>query len=204
MKSLVALSGALVATLMLAAPAVADQKVLVAHWEWGTGPDNPYEVPVTTADWGFECVDPIWQGAYDGHANVWLWFEKGVDPNDPDAPWTHGMWVEEDIDYFSSEPNMGGIVVWGRTHVRRQMSDLDTSVDPHTWRENWTGNVFTVQAPRVGTHIYTVHFAGLKVTAWEDPPGSTIFHHDWENAVGNFWQHIDAEAVCAALGTEVK
>ena len=92
-------------TLALGAPAAADQKMLVAHWEWGTGPDNPYEQPVTTAEWGFECVDPIWHGAYDGHADVWLWFRKGVDTADPTAPWTHGLWVEEDIDYFSSQPN---------------------------------------------------------------------------------------------------
>ena len=50
--------GALLMTLALGAIGGGRSEELVAHWEWGTGPDNPYEQPVTTAEWGFECVDP--------------------------------------------------------------------------------------------------------------------------------------------------
>jgi hypothetical protein len=99
---------------------------------------------------------------------------------------------------------MGGIVVSGHTHVTRQLSDLDTSTDPPTWRENWTGNIIMVQAPHMGTHIFTQHAAGLKVTAWEDPTDPSGFAHDWAHAVGNYWEYVDPEALCAALGTELK
>jgi hypothetical protein len=98
MMRMAALGGALLLTVALAAPAAADQKVHVAHWEWGTGPDNAYEELVTGETSGFECERQIYHGAYDGTEDIWLWFKKGVDPTDPDAPWTHGVWVQEDID----------------------------------------------------------------------------------------------------------
>jgi hypothetical protein len=198
MKRMAALIGALLLTLVLAAPAAADQKVLVAHWEWGTTPDNAYEVPVTLATFEFECERQIYQGGYDGTGNVWFWFEKGVDPETD--PWTHGLWVEEDIDYFSSEPNMGGIVVSGHTKIVRHLSDFDP--DTGTWREKWNGNIIMVQAPHTGTHIFTEHFGGVRVMAWGDPASG--FGHDWEHAVGNYRAYIDPEALCAALGTELK
>ena len=74
----------------------------------------------------------------------------------------------------------------------------------HGPNPGWTGNIIMIQAPKVGTHIFTEHAAGLKVTAWEDPPGSTVLYHDWEHAVGNSWRYVDPEALCAAPGTEVK
>ena len=193
MRKLAALSGAVLLTLVLAAPAAAAQKVQVwddVHW---VGSE-----PVSIANhWPFECdPGPIYYN-WDATENLWLWFEKGAAPTDP---WIKGQYTNEGVDAFSELPDVGGLVASGKYKFTSHLSGFDPGPPP-TWLEQVTGKFWGIQIPGLGT---VFHESGnIRQTATETniDPLNPIEYVKLRQT-GN--ETFDAEALCGFFGFGVK
>jgi hypothetical protein len=155
MRTLAALCGALLLTLVMAAPAAALQKMLMedisGHYWW--------EEPVVGEYWGWECSEPIWFGG-EGTSMLWLWYENDVDPADitPDGRawhWVKGVIKDRGIMWIRDE---GGRQISGKVDSTTHMSDhhlgdpypfdvLFPDVDLETWKMTFTGKSMAIHVP---------------------------------------------------------
>jgi hypothetical protein len=208
MRKLAALSGALLLTLALAAPAAADQKVHVAQWS------GPYEFEGPVEWIGFECTGPLFFGFY-GRGDLWLWYpndlaEDEMFPEDRAWPWVKGLIKDRGTFYFSSEEDMGGTVLSGDFAYQTHQYDhhlgnpSDLANDPETWIAMQTGTDLNIKAPGYGT---VVHSSGnvvykMLVTEYNEYPEQDVFGDEGLRPFrGN--QTYDAEELCAFFGYEV-
>lgn len=212
MKRVTALSGALLLTLVLAAPAAANQKVWIADF---SGPYE-FEVPVAIADgWDFECSRQIYYGGY-GESNLWLWYQQGVDTADPDEympegrawPWIKGLNEVKGVDYFSSAPEMGGKVASGkfRTTTHNYDHHLGTPGDPNDlewWYEKSVGKNWGIQLPGYGTVFHESGNVIGQSTVVQQVPGpyDEVVWEEVRAWRGN--QTFDSEELCAFFGYDV-
>lgn len=211
MRKLAALSGALLLTLVLAAPAAANQKMWMPMF---SGP-YAFEEPVSIANgWDFECSGQIHYGGY-GEGNVWLWYPKGVDLTDPDEympdgvawPWIKGLSEVKGVDYFSSAPDMKGKVASGKFRTTTHMYDhhAGTPGDPDDlewWHETWVGKDWGLQLPGFGTVFHGSGNLKGKVTVIEQLPGpyDITEYVPLRDFRGN--QTFEVEELCAFFGYE--
>ena len=151
MKKLAVLCGALVLTLALAAPAVADQKVWIPEF---SGEETWVEEVSLSNGWDFECSKPIWyMGDFKG--NLWLWYPNSVDeadmmPEDEPWPWTRGMSKNKGVDTFASNEDFSGKVLRSTLRLTTQMYDHEINGNTETWKEKYTGKDWNLSAPGYG------------------------------------------------------
>lgn len=180
-------SGELLMAVLLALaalPAAADQRVHV----W----DNDIVFEEDTAAWGlFQCSGPVYHGILNGHEDLWLWFEKG----DP-LFWSHGQYVFEGSDYFSTQPSMGGNVISGPFKYIAHLSRHEAG-PPETWQEVVSGNFWNVHAPRFGSILHQT--LGLHQSTMVTPEG--LVYTVMKEAVGR--DLFDFEELCESLGYEL-
>jgi hypothetical protein len=206
MRRLAALGGAFLLTLVLAAPAAANQRVLMAPF---TGPYD-FETPVSIADgWDFECSGQIYYGGY-GTNSLWLWYANDVDEADmmPEGrawPWIKGQYDAQGVDYFSSLPDMGGLVASGKYKTTTHQYDhhLGTAGDPNdleTWTQTMTGKNWGIQLPGYGTVFHESGNLKSRATVIGQVPGpydpiETVDLRPWR---GN--QTFDIRELCDFFG----
>jgi hypothetical protein len=174
MKRLIALCGALVLALAMAAPAAANEKVKIDMFSGGPfWFFTPVDVTTCTgppfwegwcANW--ECVgrddenerihySNSWTGA------LWLWYPKSVDTTDPAEympdgeawPWIKGKSKGSGIDAFSSAPEMGGKVISGKYKINSRMYD-HVIANPETWTTQDTGRFWGINVPGKGNLLH--------------------------------------------------
>jgi hypothetical protein len=209
MKGITALCGALLLTLVLVAPAAADQKVYV---EQRSGPFQ-FEGPV---EWfGFECTGPLFLGYY-GHADLWLWYPNGVEedemfPEDRAWPWVRGFAKGEGTFYFSTEEGMGGTVLSGPQTYDTHMYDhhlgtpTDLANDPESWTEKATGLAQNINVPGHGTVVHQAGTTSYKVlvTEYHEYPEDDVYGDGDELRPWRGNWTFDVEELCAYFGYEV-
>lgn len=211
MKRMAALCGALLLTLALAAPAAANEKVWIPEHsgEWA------FEEPISiAAGWDFQCSGSVYYGGY-GSYDLWLWYPNGLSeaemkPEGRAWPWIKGQGIGQGLDYFSSQPDMGGKVISGKWKVtdhsdRHYLGSPYPTDDLETWRLTMTGKAWGIQAPGYGTVFHVSGKERGTVTVIEQVPGPydlTTYDPDdperWHQ--GN--ETYDVEALCAYFGYE--
>jgi hypothetical protein len=151
MKRLVALCGALVLTLAMAAPAAADQKVWVEEFAFE---DVWVEEVSLSNGWDFECTKPIWyKGKF--RNDLWLWYPNSVDeadmmPADAPWPWTRGMVKNKGVDTFASNEDFSGKVLRSTLRLTTKLYDHVIDENPESWKEKLTGKDWNLSAPGYG------------------------------------------------------
>ena len=203
MKRMAALCGALLLTLVMAAPAAANQKVFIEHEEW------EFVDPISiAAGWDFQCSGPVYYGGY-GSWDLWMWYKNNVDPADMMPaygawPWIKGRGVAQGLDYFSSTPNMKGLVASGKfkniTHLdKHYLGDPNDYVgDPEKWRETTTGKNWGIQIPGFGTVFHESGNFRATVIVTDQTPGNEIFEYVEPRFKGN--STFEVEKLCAFFG----
>jgi hypothetical protein len=201
MKKIAALIGALLLTLVLAAPVAADQKMSIfKDVPFDFGPDE-----VFIADWDFECSGPIYYGSY-GTESLDLWYAKGetrdLMPADGAWPWTKGQYRREGVDYFTDK---AGLVASGKFTFASHLYDHylggipDYTVDPETWTEKLAGKTWGIQIPGHGTVFHSSGNFLLTVTVTDQTPGAEVIVYEplreWR---GN--ETFDVEELCGFFG----
>jgi hypothetical protein len=176
-------SAALLSLQAMSQSAAADTRVHV----WDN--DFVFEQPFTP-DWGFQCSGPVYHGILNGHEDLWLWFR------DSDPLWSHGRYVLQGVDYFSTAPNMSGEVVSGPARLTIHLSN-HVAGPPESWEELLTGIYWNVHAPGYGSIFHETQ--GIRRTA-EPTPGGTIF-----TVIRQAVAHhaFDVEELCQSLGYEL-
>ena len=224
MKRIAALMGALLMTLVLAAPAAANQKTympeLSGAWQFEQVIDTStceYDSDQGWVGWcePWQCTGPVYHGGY-GSNDFWLWYPNSVDTSDPDEympggaawPWIRGEQVLQGLAYFSSAPGMGGTVISGEWKLtdnitKHHLGTRDDPSDPESWQVETSGRLYSIQAPGYGT---VAHQSGSRkgtVYVYEQVPGSPeqVWVSDGREWRGNYT--FDAEALCAFFGFEV-
>ena len=204
MKRLIALSGALVLALAMAAPAAANQKVFIEEF---SGADAfEVEVSFSNPEWfgPFECAKPIYYGGT-WKGNLWLWYPKSVDTTNPDEympvgrawPWIKGKADNSGTDYFSTRPNKSGKVISGKYKGTTRLYDHVIG-NPESWKFQDTGKFWGVNAPGKGTVFHeSGNFRGMNTIVFEN--GEIVDEiFDFIRFRGN--SIFDEAAVCDALG----
>ena len=149
MRRFTALVGALLLTLVMASPAAAAKPYLVFE-----GEDNFTGDPVSIANWGFECTDPIWYGQRGVTESLKLWFLKSdfPIPLDPDGFPTilpvKGKYERQGTDFFYNEA--GDEISGSYRLIVRSFDFEQVSEDVATWKERTTGNLWGIQLPGNG------------------------------------------------------
>jgi hypothetical protein len=188
MKRLLALCGALVLTLAMAAPAAADQRVRMFD-----DPFAEYDIPVSiAAGWDFECTGNVWY-SIEGRETLVLWFANGADP--ATDPWIRGQYRNRGTDYFSDARNLGGTVVSGKYVWKSHLFDLVPG-DPATWREIVTGVYWGIQHPGAGTVFHESGNWKQTVEAFSDDP--EWVYTQTRDPRGN--ATFDVDDLCGAFG----
>jgi len=193
-KRMAALCGALLMTLVLAAPAAANEKVHVDMFSASGAFETPIVVGTCNEATGegwcepWQCEETIYYGGtYDD--DLWLWYKNGVAEADrmPEFgawPWIRGQSTHQGIDYFSSRPDMGGKVLSGKykytVHMDKHylgdptvLVDDDPAIwaDPETWVETASGKYWGVTAPGVGPVAFMTSSESYRVTVVDQSPG---------------------------------
>ena len=224
MKRLVALCAALALTLVFAAPAAANSKVVVDEWD-----DPGFEEPINLGNpfiMGCEFDDSIpafvceawacgddtiyYGGTSKGSAT--LWYPKGIDTTDeaeymPDGeawPWKQGRVEGQGLDYFATGEDMTGKVVSGKYRWTTQMrdhylgGDPDYVDDPETWTEQVTGKTWGIKAPGAGNLFFEAGNYRYKVI--QKTPGIDLFLEFEELRPWKGNSNLDAEGLCKYFG----
>ena len=225
MKRLAALMGALLLTLVLAAPAAANQEVYMPEFSGAWGVEQvidtgtcEYDPDLGWVGWcePWQCTGPVYNGSY-GSNDLWLTYPNNVDTTDPAEympdgmawPWTAGRAIWQGFIYFSSAPEMGGTVVSGKWKVTDNVTKhhLGTPGDPNdleSWQVLTAGRLWSIQAPGYGTVAHQSGSQKGTVTVIEQVPGNND-PQEWVGD-GRGWRGnitFDAEALCAFFGFEV-
>jgi hypothetical protein len=167
MRKMAALMGALLMTLVLAAPAAANEKVLI---DWWSGPYD-YSTAVdldngfwTNQEWGlgqdWACEEVIYHRTY-GENALTLWFANGLTDEEkyPDGeawPWIKGTNVVAGVDAFAENEDMTGKVLSGKFKITVHLYDHVVG-NPESWYEQVTGKGWGINIPGAGT---TYHESG--------------------------------------------
>ncbi|MFO7531864.1 MAG: hypothetical protein R6W93_05345 [Candidatus Limnocylindrales bacterium] len=147
-----ALCGALLLTLMLAAPAAAAKPVFEFENESFAFEEPVIDTCVGPNDpegcWDFDCGpgNPLYYGSYGTESLRW-WYPKGGELGDP---WIKGQYRRDGIDYFSTAEKMGGTVVSGPFGFTSHLYDPDFSGDLPKWTETVTGTFWGIKLPGYG------------------------------------------------------
>ena len=218
MKRLVVFSVALALTLVMAAPAAANQKVEIGpfsfQWQEEIDLDN-CDYDSDLEEWvgwgcyeGWECVGPdderLWYNG-DFSGSSWFWYKKGVDTSDPEVitpedrpwPWVKGKAKSRGVDTYSTLPGPSGKVISGR-------SISNELYNKHKWTDTWetfrvqvTGKDFGVRAPGCGKLL---HASGnYRVTIEQDFGEPFMYNETDERFVGNAF-YEDEDSYRAAIG----
>lgn len=172
MRKLAALCGALILTSALAAPAAANEKVLVEFMsESYVFPDPDFGVEVdldnevwTNQEWGFgqdwACEEVIYHQTSGANA-LTLWFPNGLTDAEkyPDGrawPWIKGTNVIAGVDAFAEHEDMSGKVLSGKFKITVHLYDHVVG-NPESWYEQVTGKGWGINVPGSGT---TYHESG--------------------------------------------
>jgi hypothetical protein len=193
MKRMAALTGALLMTVVLSAPAAANQVLYTEHNEWLTSWEE-----VTQASWGFECSGPL----YFANQSTWdlkLWYKTGETDPTPDGapwPWVKGQYVQQGVDYFNAAPAMNGSELAGKFKWTGQLTDHFVGI-PESWRENLSGVYWGIVVPGHGP-IFKQNGNYKQTTIIPADGGDWIYEpdHDWWTGQNRF----DVEALCAHYG----
>jgi hypothetical protein len=196
MKAMAALGGALLLTLVLAAPAAADQP-----WLWFEGDDSFFDpTPVAYATgWGFECDQPIYYGQRDAWQSLTLWFNKAdypvqTDPNgDPIALPLRGLYERQGFDYFTDKTDGTGRVIEGKYRLTIHSYDfVQVSPTVATWKEKQTGHMWGIHLPAVGQVFHqSGHIHSVVTNGVYEPPFKEVGSGIW-----------DVETLCGYFGYE--
>jgi hypothetical protein len=216
MRKLAALSGALLLTLAMAAPAAANQKVWIPEFSGAFEWEQVMDVSTCTGppNWegwceGWECIGPNDERLYyngDWSGDMWLWYAKGIDTTDPAEykpsdrpwPWIKGAAKGRGIDTYSTEPNMGGKVLSGKYNSNERFYDHEWTEDWETWTVQRTGKHYGTNAPGMGT---VFHESGnLRYTIEQGFKGGQIVSFDVSGVrqVGNLV--MDHDELCGFFG----
>jgi hypothetical protein len=190
MKRMAALLGALLLTLVLAAPAAANEKVLIepmsgpfAWPELGVGEevdlDNPYWIgeDYFAQDWA--CEEVIYFNS-SGENALTLWFPKGLTdaekfPVGEAWPWITGMNSIAGVDAFAENDDMTGKVLSGTFRTTVHLYDHVVG-NPESWYEQVTGKGWGINIPDEGT---TYHESGNFRGMYEQTFGPNGEIVDW-------------------------
>jgi hypothetical protein len=226
MKRLVALCAALVLTLVFAAPAAANSKVVVDEWddedfyEWMIDSTNPFITDCGPFDptigpfggWvceGWVCGDDTIYAGNKAKGSLTLWYPKSVDPAEymPEGeawPWKKGQIRDSGVDYFSTGEAKTGKVVSGKYGVTIKMrdhhlgGDPDYLTDPETWMEQLTGKTWGITAPGVGNLFFEAGNHRYKITL--QYPGLDFLAESEELRPWKGNSNLDGEGLCAYFG----
>ncbi len=216
MKKLAALCGAVLLTLVLAAPAAANQKVYIDElsgpWDW--------ESPVT--DFGWACSEPVYIGAY-GTSDLWLWYGNDVDvtkkaeymPDGRAWPWIDALTKDRGVAYASTGQGMTGTVVsakYGSTtrgydHHLGDPYPFDVpyppGVDLETWRFSVEGLTFNLRGPGGVIYHEAGHGTGTATVIEQNhqPEGDEVAYEPDPNGPSGTSRWNDPK-LCEALGLE--
>jgi hypothetical protein len=224
MKRLVALCAALALTLVFAAPAAANSKVVINSWD-----DPGFEEPINLGNpfimscgpyddsipgWvceGWVCGDDTIYYGGTSKGSATLWYPKGVDTTDPleymppgEAwPWKQGQIKSSGLDYFSKGPGKTGKVVSGKYGWTINMRDHHLGgpnylTDPETWAEQLTGKTWGITAPGVGNLFFEAGNYRYKITL--QYPGLDFLAESEELRPWKGNSSLDAEGLCAYFG----
>jgi hypothetical protein len=202
---LIAGVGALLLTLVVAAPVAANQKV---HVDVFSGSYGPFEVEVRIADgWWFQCSRPIYYGGW-GQDDLWLWYPNGVTEFQPEGvawPWTTGQYVHQGVDYFSSRADMSGKVVSGKFKFENHQNHhhLGTPNDPNDpewWIQTTAGRSWGIEVPGYGPVFHEAFNVREKLTVTGQVPGPFDPIDVQEIRAFHGVSRFDAEALCASFG----
>jgi hypothetical protein len=197
MKRMAALCGALLMTLVLAAPAAANKVLYTEHSE-----GSPVWGLVTLANGAdFECSGPLYY-ANAGTHDLQLWYRNGeTDPTPANAPWpwVKGQIVDQGVDYFNSAPEMNGSVLSGKYKFTTQLTDHYVGI-PETWSESLSGKTWGIVLPGYGPLFKQT--GNYKQTVTIPADGG-----DWQYVGPDRWTGLntfDKEALCAYYGYTLK
>jgi hypothetical protein len=167
MKRLAALGGALLLTLVLAAPAAALQKVPIFEVSYAAPEDSGVAVDLDNPFWtepgaylnnDWACRDKVIYYQVIGKATLTLWYPQDVAEEDmmPDGeawPWTKGRFTNEGTDYFAADEAMTKKVISGKFKVQSHMYDHVVD-NPEKWKERVTGKFWGINIPGYGTVLH--------------------------------------------------
>lgn len=209
-----ALLGALVLTLVFAAPAAAAQKVFVPEhsgsWQ--------FEVPVTADEWGWECSKQIYFGER-GSSKLWLWYKNGVKKREmqPDGrawPWIRGLVKDQAVYYFSTGKGKTGKVIRGWLRTRTRLHDhhlggrypfgvpWPKGVDLETWKTTATGVFDSLRHRKVGWIWRSMGVEKAKLTVYQQNRQPEDDFVDWQQLSFKGPNVYNDKKVCKALGLD--
>jgi len=195
MKRLMALCGALVLTLAMAAPAAANKTA----FEFKDLPFDFEERVSTDIGWEFDCGkgNPVYYGSYGTESLKW-WYAKGMTPLED--PWLKGQYRIDGVDYFSSGEDMTGTVVSGRFGFTSHLYDPDFSGDLPKWTETVTGKFWGINVPGYGPVFKEAGNIRQTAEVKYDPTADEFYIdyaqiRDFKGA-----SKFDVEALCSILG----
>ena len=196
MKKLAALSGALLLTLVLTAPATANYTV----FEFKDLPFGPDEVPVSIAQgWDFDCGagNPVYYGSYGTESLKWWAANDAIPFVDP---WIKGQYRRDGVDYFSTGPDMTGTVVSGRFGFTSHLYDPDFSGALPKWTETVTGTFWGLKLPGYGPIFKEAGNIRQSAEVKYDPVLDEYYvDYVWLRDMRGV-SKFDVEKLCSALG----
>jgi hypothetical protein len=208
MKRLIALFGALALTMAMAAPAAADQKVLIPPPYSDKG---SFKVMVsdTNPEWtewnDWACTDPIWYYA-EWDSKLWFWYPNSVDTSNPDEympmgeawPWKRGMGKNKGLDVFASNEDLSGKVLRSTLRLTDRLYDHKVNGNVETWKVKTSGKDWNLTAPGVGPVFKSVgNWRGTATFILPDGPFS--FSDFVAHGPEDFY---DTDALCEYFGAD--
>lgn len=204
MKRLIALCGALVMALAMAAPAAANQKVFID--EFSGSDEFVVEVSFANPEWfaDWECSKTIYYGGT-WKGNLWLWYPNSVDTTNPDEympddrawPWIKGKADGGGLDYYSTTPNMSGKVISGKYKSTTRLYDHVIG-NPESWKLQDAGKFWGVNAPGKGTVFHdSGNFRGMNTIVFEN---GEVVDEIFEFISSHGSSIFDEAEVCDSLG----
>ena len=180
MKRMLVLTGALLLTLALAAPAAAAKPIIYFDRDYDDLSDPFFDL----CDFGV-----IYQGV--GHESYREWQDTSGFP-------LMGLYENQGTDSFINE--MTGTTVSGKFHLTSHLSDWtrDGVNDTWAWQEQVTGAWWNIQLPKEGAVFHESGHIYQSVFAPEEDADTWIY--TVSRLIGN--STFDDEALCEALAAD--
>jgi hypothetical protein len=216
MRRLVALGGALLLTLALAAPAAANQRVYIDELS------GPYEWESAITDFGWACSEPVYIGGY-GTSDLWLWYGNDVDvtkkaeymPDGRAWPWIDALTKDRGVVYASTGADMTGTVISTKTASTTRGYDHHLGdpypfdvrnpdgIDLETWRYSVEGLTFSLRGPGGVIYHEAGHGTGTATVIEQNhqPEGDEVAYESDPNGPHGTSRWNDPK-LCEALGLE--
>ena len=195
MKRMTALMGALLLTLVLAAPAAANKTAFEFK-------DLPFafEEPVSMdLGWEFDCGEgnPVYYGSYGTETLKWWGANDAIPFVDP---WIKGQYRRNGVDYFSSGPNMTGAVISGPFGFTSHLYDPDFSGDLAKSTATVTGKFWGINVPGYGPVFKEAGNFRRTAEVKYDPDADEFYVDYAELRDFKGASKFDVEALCSILG----